>query len=122
MISHGGSDAGFRSWLGIFPEQEFAVVVLGTVGSMSPNRLGLKVAELYLEDAMRPAPKPKKAAPAERKVADIDPLTYEVYAGRYILEDGTVLEIIKEGDRLFAAHSAQGKAEIFPESMPRQGV
>jgi CubicO group peptidase (beta-lactamase class C family) len=121
MISHGGSDAGFRSWLGIFPEQEFAVVVLGNLGSLNPSRLGLRVAELYLEDDMRPLPKQKKAAaaPSERKVADIDPMTYEAYVGRYNLEDGTVLEIIKEGDRLFAAHSAQGKAEIFPESIAR---
>lgn len=121
LISHGGADAGFRSWLGIFPEQEFAVVVLGNLGSLSPNRLGLQVAELYLEGDMRPLPKSEKAAasPLERKVADIDPMTYEAFTGRYLLEDGTVLEIIKEGDRLFAAHSVQGRAEIFPESIAR---
>lgn len=121
MVSHGGADAGFRSWLGIFPEQGFAVVVLSNLGSMSPNRLGLQVAELYLEEEMRPLPESKTTGeqPAERKVADIDPMTYEAYAGRYILEDGTILEIIKEGNRLFAAHSAQGKAEIFPMSIAR---
>jgi len=121
MISHGGSDAGFRTWLGIFPDQNFAVAVLSNLGSMSPNRLGLQIAEMYLEAEMRPAPKQKgrETHPSERKVAEVDPMVYEVYAGRYILDDGTALEIAKEDDRLFAVHSAQGKAELFPETIAR---
>lgn len=121
MIAHGGSDAGFRSWLGIFPDQKFAVAVLSNLGSMSPNRLGLQIAEMYLEADMRPVPVKKgpETPPGERKIAEVDPMTYEIYVGRYILDDGTVLEIVKEGDRLFAEHSAQGKAELFPETIAR---
>ena len=121
MISHGGSDAGFRTWLGIFPDQDLAVTVLSNLGSVSPNRLGILIAEVYLEPDMRPAPQKKTpAAPArKREVAEVDPMVYEVYAGRYILDDGTVLEIVKEGDRLFAVHSAQGRSELFPETIAR---
>ena len=121
MISHGGSDAGFRTWLGIFPDQDLAVAVLSNLGSVSPNRLGLQIAEMYLEADMRPVPEKKnQAAPTKkREAAEVDPMVYEVYAGRYALDDGTVLEIVKEGGRLFAVHSAQGRSELFPETIAR---
>jgi len=121
MISHGGADAGFRTWLGIFPDQKFVVAVLSNLGSMSPNRLGLQIAEMYLEADMRPVPEKKgtETPPGERKIAEVDPMTYEIYVGRYILDDGTVLEILKQGDRLFASHSTQGKSELFPETIAR---
>ncbi len=124
VISHGGSDAGFRSWLGIYPEKEFAVCVLSNLASLSPNRLGQQIAEFYLDAEMRPVPQ-KKASdspPAEREIADIDPMTFEIYAGRYLLDDGSILEITKEDDRLFATHPSQAKSQLFPETIARYFV
>ncbi len=124
MISHGGADAGFRTWLGIFPDQKFAVSVLSNLGSMGPNRLGELIAEMYLEEDLLPAPEKKGqvAPPGERKVAEVDPMNYEIFVGTYGLDDGTRLEIIKEEDRLFAVHPARGKVELFPEAMLRYFV
>ncbi len=121
VISHGGGDAGFRSWLGIYPEKEFAVCVLSNLASLSPDRLGQQIAELYLDGEMRPVPQ-KKASDspsAEREIADVDPMTFEIYVGRYLLDDGSILEITKEGDRLFAAHPSQAKCQLFPETIAR---
>jgi CubicO group peptidase (beta-lactamase class C family) len=121
VISHGGSDAGFRTWLGIFPEQDFAVCVLCNLASLSPNQLGQQIAELYLDAEMSPVPQKKASenTPAERQVADVDPMTFEIYTGRYLLDDGSILEISKENDRLFAKHPSLDKSQLFPETIAR---
>jgi CubicO group peptidase (beta-lactamase class C family) len=49
-VSHGGSDAGFRSVLLRFPDQRCSVVILSNLGSFSPDGLARKVADLVLVD------------------------------------------------------------------------
>ena len=51
QIQHGGSDAGYRSYLGRFPNQDFAVMVFSNVAQSNPGNLALQVADLYLADA-----------------------------------------------------------------------
>jgi CubicO group peptidase (beta-lactamase class C family) len=47
-IGHSGGDAGYRSYVGWFPEEGLGVVVLGNVASMNPSGLAMRVADLYL--------------------------------------------------------------------------
>jgi hypothetical protein len=53
QIEHGGADAGYRTYLGRFPDQKFAVVVFSNLASSNPGGLALQVADLYLEDQMK---------------------------------------------------------------------
>jgi len=53
-VSHGGAWAGYRAELLRFPEQKFSIVCLCNLGSMNPNVLAMKVAEIYLGDRMKP--------------------------------------------------------------------
>lgn len=50
QIQHGGADAGYRSYLSRFPEQNFAVAVFSNYGPANPVALSLQVADLYLQD------------------------------------------------------------------------
>ncbi|WP_111683970.1 serine hydrolase domain-containing protein [Winogradskyella tangerina] len=50
QIQHGGADAGYRSYLGRFPEQDFAVMVFSNLAQANPTGLALQVADLFLED------------------------------------------------------------------------
>ncbi|MEM8892432.1 MAG: serine hydrolase domain-containing protein, partial [Bacteroidota bacterium] len=53
QIYHGGSsEAGYRAYLGRFPDQEFAVIVLSNFESANPNRLSMQVVDLYLKEFM----------------------------------------------------------------------
>jgi CubicO group peptidase (beta-lactamase class C family) len=114
-ISHSGGDAGFRSHLVLFPEQKFAVVVLSNLAMIPTSTLARQVAEVYLGDLMQEEPKS-----SERKVARIDPAVYEIYEGKYKLQDGKELTLIKEGDRLLMIGPEQTeKVELFPEAMAR---
>lgn len=51
QIQHGGADAGYRSYLGRFPDQNFAVMVFSNLAESNPGNLALQVADLYLEDS-----------------------------------------------------------------------
>lgn len=63
QIYHGGtSEAGYRAYLGRFPEQKFAVIVVSNYENTDPNWLSMQVTDLYLKDFMSPktADKPKE--------------------------------------------------------------
>lgn len=51
QIQHGGADAGYRSYLGRFPDQKLAVMVFSNFPQSNPKNLALQVADLYLKDA-----------------------------------------------------------------------
>ncbi|SDM24751.1 serine hydrolase domain-containing protein [Kriegella aquimaris] len=51
QIQHDGVDAGYRSYLGRFPDQNFSVMVFGNLGQSNPINLSLQVADLYLKDS-----------------------------------------------------------------------
>jgi CubicO group peptidase (beta-lactamase class C family) len=55
-------------------------------------------------------------APVERKEVRLTPEQLDRCVGRYELRPGFVLEVTREGDRLFSQATGQPKAEIFAES------
>jgi hypothetical protein len=57
----------------------------------------------------------------EPPVATVDPAIYDAYVGRYALEDGHRIAVLREGARLMvdSEGAAMGKVEMFPESGTR---
>jgi len=78
VVEHSGGDAGFRSHLLRFPEQQFSVAVLSNLSTARPGHLARRVADALLEQAF-PLPAQSASAdgprPAERDLQD--------YAGLY---------------------------------------
>src|SRR4029453_8614670 len=62
-VAHGGSWAGFRSYTVRFPEQKLSALVLCNRADGDPGTLATKVAEAYLETAMKALPPPPAANP-----------------------------------------------------------
>jgi len=60
-VSHTGSWAGYRSVLQRFPDQKFAVGILGNTANMNPSLIARQIVDMYLADRLGPAP---SAAPA----------------------------------------------------------
>ena len=56
-LSHGGSDAGYRSALLRYPDQRFGVATLCNLAQTNPTLLAQRVAEVYLGDRMQPISK-----------------------------------------------------------------
>jgi len=59
-VSHGGAWVGFRAALVRFPEQKFSVICLANLSRINPSGLCLKVADIYLADQFKEAPKEQK--------------------------------------------------------------
>ena len=50
QIQHSGGDAGYRSYLARFPDQNFAIAVASNLGNFNPNQKALQVADIFLEE------------------------------------------------------------------------
>jgi CubicO group peptidase (beta-lactamase class C family) len=58
-VNHsGGHASGFSSFLGVYPEDRLAVVVLLNRGGVEANRIGRRVAGVYVPELTPPASKP----------------------------------------------------------------
>lgn len=52
-ISHGGFTAGYRAWLAYYPNQDVSVAYLSNDGSVNPETIGAKVAEIVLQKKLQ---------------------------------------------------------------------
>jgi CubicO group peptidase (beta-lactamase class C family) len=80
VVEHGGAWAGFRAGFVRFPEQRFSVICLANLSSMNPSGLCFNVADIYLADLLKAAPKAdvKTAEPVK-----LSPQELEAKAGNY---------------------------------------
>ena len=89
--SHGGADAGYRSFLVRFPEQGYSIVVLSNLASFNTGKLAYEIADLYLKPFLKeekPATKrPDNAVPAVVVSEEL----LKLYSGQYQMTTGMVV-------------------------------
>jgi hypothetical protein len=107
IISHGGADAGYRSFLVRFPDQKFSVNVLSNFASFDPGGMSFKIADIYLKDkeiAAAPAKEMTESmAPAQNSEVKIDRDILSSYCGQYEWQPGIFVTISLENDQLFVS-------------------
>lgn len=111
IVWHNGGTGGYQSFIGFLPKSKVGVVVLSNASTSA----GVDDIGMHLLDPRIPLAPP----PARHTVAEVDPATFDGYAGRYQLAPQFVLTVTREGDRLYAQATGQPKAEIRPESPTR---
>lgn len=109
-ISHNGADAGFRSAVIWFPDQELGVSVLSNLGSFNPAQAANKVAEQFLEGKMTPPPQPQ---PVTRTFITLEPAALQAFAGTYPLPaiNQTVDTVVDQG-KLWAVMQDKSRLEL----------
>ncbi|MDQ1317396.1 MAG: hypothetical protein QG588_1048, partial [Candidatus Poribacteria bacterium] len=119
-FGHGGLWAGYVSYIIHFPEQKFAVAVLGNQNSLDTQGLAMRTADVYLADQLapeKPIDKPIEQIPTEQtSVVKIDPALYDEYAGGYELAPGYILNITNENNQLLGQVTGQIKFPLTTES------
>ncbi len=113
-VGHGGSDAGFRSQVVRFPEEDFAVIVLSNLSAISTNRLAMQVADIYLSKKTKAKKSPKKKV--ERTSVALDPKILEFYEGQYQIRPDYVLTIKKQDKQLTVQGTGGRKYVLYAES------
>jgi hypothetical protein len=107
LFWHSGGTGGYRSFVGHLRKARVGVVVLSNTSTVTGgDDIGLHL----LDKSLPLAPPPK-----EHKGIAVDPKLFDGYVGRYRLAPNFILTVTREGNRLFAQATGQGKAEIFPE-------
>jgi len=80
-IQHGGADAGYRTYFGRFPDQNFAVAVFSNYAFSNPNGLAMKVADLFLAKEMKEETTDKSTK--EKTYKKLKKKELESYTGHY---------------------------------------
>jgi CubicO group peptidase (beta-lactamase class C family) len=116
LIGHAGGDAGFRTYVGRFPEQGLAVAVFSNAASFNASQMALRAADVYLEEHIREIAEVPAAESPEPARADVDPAIFDEYEGSYAFPSGLLVEVRREGDRLLGLVTGQPPAELIPRS------
>lgn len=105
-IGHGGSDAGYRSYLVIFPEADASIVVLSN-GQADVGELATRMADIFLNDGDGGPPSwPSLPASAE---------AMQKYLGVYVSERAPSMELALDNGELvrISATAGQGRAKFM---------
>ncbi len=115
-LSHGGSDAGYRSFVVWFPDQQLGVAVVSNLASCNPSAIATRVAAVYLESQITAETATVKAP--GRTYVTLAPGTMDRYPGYYRFPDLLVRIVNKDG-KLFGAPIGQSPLELRPLSPTR---
>lgn len=117
-IQHGGADAGYRSYLTRFPDEDFSVVVFSNAAEFNSGAMAHKLVDIYLKDKIQTKPKEK----VEEKKEDmaevtVDENTLNSYVGDFELQPGFIITITNEGGQLLAKPTGQATVSLKPLSV-----
>ncbi len=113
MISHGGGDAGYRSFVIWFPDDELGIAVVSNLATFNPNMVALQAASLFLEGKMEPLQTPD--GPVKRTFITLKPETLKKYVGVYPLPTvGQSLETVMKEGKLCVGGPVQPPIELKP--------
>lgn len=121
-ISHGGADAGYRSFLTRFPDENFSVAVFGNAASFNPGALAHKVVDIYLKDQLEDNKEEEEQT--EEETTEVESIgtvalsseLLDAYVGDYELQPGFMISISQESGALFAQATGQQKLSLGPIS------
>lgn len=112
LIRHGGADAGYRSYFGRFPEDDFAVMVFSNFADSNPRRLAMDVADVFLDD------RSVAAAPREeRNYVSLSTEHLQQFEGSYWNESSSLVrKIYVKNDTLRYHRSEYSETALLPVS------
>ena len=101
VITHNGSVKGYRSSFQVFPDQDFAAIVLCNFGSASPEQMVSRLADTYLADQFAGASaNPTGGAPQSASKSVPTSALLDAYVGDYVRDNGYGISITRKGDQL----------------------
>lgn len=129
QISHGGGDAGYRTYLIRLPDEKFSVVVFSNDGAFNAGGMAHKVLDIYLRDQItakekadlkdKPVEKPTEK---EAKTVAVEESILKDYVGSYELFPNFIIKITQENGKLFGQATGQGKLELVALSPTKFSV
>jgi CubicO group peptidase (beta-lactamase class C family) len=117
MVSHGGADAGYRTFLARFPDQQFSVIVFSNLASFNTAGMAFKIVDIYLEEFLEEGTEEPKAVAMEKEEGiTVSAEVLDDYAGQYELFPGFIITITREEDHLVGQATGQPRVDLQARS------
>jgi CubicO group peptidase (beta-lactamase class C family) len=110
IVWHNGGTAGYRSFLGLMPSQQLAVVVLTNSGGAGADDIGF-----HLLDPANPLT-PQAPTPVERRAVEVPVAVLERYVGTYELSPQLSLEVLMKDGVLHVHPTNQPTLRLWSEN------
>ena len=88
QYSHAGSDAGYRTYVTVFPDLKMGFIVFSNLGDFDPAGKTYEMADLFIKDAASKKEAEKKEARDSIAAILKDTISINKFTGNYIGEDG----------------------------------
>jgi CubicO group peptidase (beta-lactamase class C family) len=109
VFDHAGSDAGYRTFLAVFPDVKMGIVVFSNLADVIPANLVFKVADLFITDTtMQSGAEASKKIDSSKSILK-DTASMKIFTGNYIGEDGFQVGFRLNNKKLFT--------DLFDEPM-----
>ena len=102
QFSHGGADAGYRTYLTVFPDLKMGFAVFSNLGDFNPRAKTYEIAGLFIKDTAKnkSVATPRKADSSKAVLKDT--FTIKKFTGRYISDDGMQVSFRLNNKKLYA--------------------
>jgi CubicO group peptidase (beta-lactamase class C family) len=87
-FSHGGADAGYRSYVTVIPGVKMGFVVFSNLGDFNAGGKAYEMAELFVKDSTHPRKEVKKETRDSTTALLKDTVSLQKFLGYYISDDG----------------------------------
>ena len=109
IVEHAGGIDGFSTDILRYPEEKLCVIVLSNFAFGQAWKISNGLAAIVLGE--------RYEWPEKKVAITVDPTIYDQYVGRYKLDEGFIITISQEDNRLFAQAGEQVKIELSPSSL-----
>lgn len=104
QVSHAGATAGYRAWLGRFPQQHLSIALLCNAAEADSVELAHQVADLFLPANAAPATRTVKLRP--RQLEALTGLFFDELSGMPLILENRQGQLAMKGERVLDAISA----------------
>ncbi len=112
-IQHAGSDAGYRSYLTRFPNEDLSVIILSNSADIKPDWLAHEIVDIYLQNKIQiqrkeplPSPKPRVGKLLSKKNG------LHKYKGKYKLSSNSLIGVDINNGKLTYQIDGDGKHHL----------
>jgi CubicO group peptidase (beta-lactamase class C family) len=88
QFSHGGADAGYRTYITVIPDKKMGFIVFSNLDDADPGGMAYDVAKYFVEDTSKAGIVPSEKKPDSANAFIRDTMRFKKYAGNYISDDG----------------------------------
>jgi len=101
QYAHSGGDAGYRTYLTVFPDLKMGFMVFSNLGDFNTYEKAYAIADLFIKDSTQKKEETKKEPRDSAAAVLKDTLSLKKFLGTYIGDDGLPFSFDLKGSRLY---------------------